>query len=70
MNGQLSIFDLNNDNNERKPCDYRFKRYIGQKVRFWRENEEGTITDIFPYYTYVKTSEGIKVGTPTTIAPL
>lgn len=65
--GQLSIFDLVK---EVKPCVYRFKRYIGQRVEFWREGIVGTITEIEPYYTTVATDYGEYIGTPTTICPV
>ena len=68
MYGQLTVWDILSD--EKKPCDYRFQRYIGQKVRFWRDDIVGTITGIEPYYTQVKTKYGILAGTPTTIAPM
>ena len=65
MKGQYSIFDLNKSEKQ-KPCEYRFKRYIGQKVLFWLIGEVDTITKIEPYYTI--TAKGL-VGTPTTICP-
>lgn len=74
MKGQLSIFDV--DTKEKKrwgPASYyRFKRYIGQRVKFWRDGETGTITEIEPYYTIVEPDNlgGAMVGTPTTICPL
>ena len=74
MKGQLSIFDV--DTKEKKqwgPASYyRFKRYIGQRVKFWRDGETGTITEIEPYYTIVKPDSGggDMAGTPTTISPI
>lgn len=74
MKGQLSIFDV--DTKEKKqwgPASYyRFKRYIGQRVKFWRDGETGTITEIEPYYTIIKPDNpgGAMVGTPTTICPV
>lgn len=72
--GQMTIFDMV-PRKERRPCDYRFKRYIGQRVRFYRWPGEWSgvyrITAIFPYYTYVKNWKGEElVGTPTTIGPV
>lgn len=56
MIGQLSIFDLGES---RRPCDYRFQRYIGQEV----EDRHGRhiIAEIQPYYT-IYTDR--MVGTP------
>lgn len=74
MDGQMSIFDI--DTKEKRqwgPASYyRFKRYIGQRVMFWRDKETGTITEIEPYYTIVKPDKpgGPSVGTPTTICPV
>ena len=34
MNGQYSIFDCHSKTEKLRPCDYRFRRYIGQKVKF------------------------------------
>jgi len=74
MKGQMSIFDI--DTGEKKEWGpssyYRFKRYIGQRVEFWRDGETGTITEIEPYYTIVKPDNGggDMVGTPTTIGPI
>lgn len=70
---QLNLFD--NDPKGR-PCDYRFMRYIGQRVMLTRgagktaRPLEGTITNIMPYYTYIKTAEGELVGTPTNVTPM
>lgn len=74
MKGQMSIFDI--DTGEKKKWGpssyYRFKRYIGQRVKFWRDGETGTITEIEPYYTIVKPDNGggDMAGTPTTICPI
>lgn len=64
--GQLSIFDCINDG---KPCRYRFKRYIGQKVRIMfgaypGTVKVGTITGIDEYYSTVKIGGREFVGTP------
>ena len=67
MKGQYSIFDINP---EKRPCEYSFRRYIGQKVVFTEyssrhKGEVGEIVEIFPYYTHIKMSDGqILVGTP------
>ena len=70
---QLNIFD--NDTKGR-PCEYRFIRYIGQKVILTRgagrdaHKVKGVITAIMPYYTYIRTAEGELIGTPTTVTPM
>lgn len=67
MNGQLSIFDAKE---KTRPCDYRFKRYIGQMVKF-HDGKVGRITEIHMYYTYIKIKSGkILVGTPHDIIPV
>lgn len=69
MKGQLSIFDVHDE--ELRPCYYRFRRYIGQKVRFNRscgDDGEHVITRIEPYYTSL--DDDLWVGTPTTIYPV
>lgn len=66
MDGQLSIFDVHDG--KLRPCDYKFKRYIGQKVRFncsCGDGGEHVITGIEEYYTIL--DDGRWVGTPTTI---
>lgn len=68
MEGQYTVWDIVGP--ERKPCEYSFPRYMGQKVRFFRDGDVGEIVQIMPYYTYVQTKRGILVGTPTTIAPM
>lgn len=68
MDGQYTVWDI--PSAERKPSEYSFPRYMGQKVRFWRDGIVGTIICIEPYYTQVKTKYGILAGTPTTIAPM
>ena len=70
---QLNIFD---NASEGRPCDYRFMRYIGQRVILTigagRDARplEGIITNIMPYYTYIKTAEGELIGTPTNVRPM
>lgn len=75
IEGQMSLFDIHNETEKRKPFEYGFKRYIGQRVMFNRvmfnDALVGEITEIGPYYTTVKTDDGeVLAGTPTTIAPL
>lgn len=65
MEGQISIFDFKQTNEKLKPCEYRFVRYIGQKV--WLLGEIKTIAEIGPYYTIMTDR---MVGTPTTIYPV
>lgn len=77
LNGQLTIFD--NPDNKKRPCEYSFRRYIGQEVVFitgWEKlkgmkpKAYGRIIRIEPYYTFVKTTGGKElVGTPGTIYP-
>lgn len=69
MVGQYTIWDIH-DGPKRKPCEYSFPRYIGQKVVFWRDGLQGVITEIGPYYTTVKVGREEYAGTPTTIAPV
>jgi hypothetical protein len=65
--GQLGIYDFVVDSS--RPCAYRFKRYIGQRVRFWRSGITGTVKEIKPYYTYVETDDGkLLVGSPYELA--
>jgi len=70
MNGQLSLFDIQTGNEKRKPYEYDFFRYIGQKVELWREGKVGIITKIEPYYTDVLVDDEEFIGTPTTICPV
>lgn len=75
--GQFSIFDVTPDEQQKKkPCEYSFKRYIGQpvvlpSVYFPNSREygcvHGTIHRIEPYYTIVKADGCYYVGTPTTM---
>lgn len=57
ITGQLTMYDTQTG----RPCDYSFRRYIGQRVRRWRTGEVARITEIKPYYTYL--DDGT-VGTP------
>ncbi|MBO7426219.1 MAG: hypothetical protein J6U23_11135 [Clostridiales bacterium] len=70
--GQLSIFDIHNPQQRRRPCEYDFKRYLGQEVLFFLTGHKGKIVSIEPYYTIVDpgTGEGYLAGTPTTICPV
>jgi len=69
MEGQTSLFDLS-DESKSSASTYKFQRYIGQKVKFWRTGEVGVITEIEPYYTTVATEKTLMAGTPTTIVPM
>ncbi len=70
IEGQLSLFDIRDTTKKRRPCEYSFERYIGQRVVF-KGGIAGTVTEIEPYYTTIKTDDGGELaGTPTTISPL
>lgn len=58
MEGQYSLFD-NAPIRKRKPCEYSFHRYVGQKVSSFGKTH--TIVDIDTYYTFF---EDRTVGTP------
>lgn len=73
MKGQLTIWDAKKPT---RPCDYRFQRYIGQKVELMigayghgHKILKGTITGIKPYYTDVKVGSKTYAGTPYNTAP-
>ena len=51
ITGQITMFDA--PEKASRPCDYRFARYVGQRVRRWRTGEIRRITEIKPYYTYL-----------------
>lgn len=70
MDGQLSLFDIPAEKGKRKPYEYDFLRYIGQKVELWRKGKVGIITKIEPYYTDILVDGEEYVGTPTTICPV
>lgn len=74
MEGQLSLFDLPREKGKRKPCEYSFKRYIGQKVKIHITEGEyiGEVTKIEPYYTHIRVPgyPHILAGTPTTCGPV
>lgn len=64
---QFSIYDVVVDRS--RPCAYRFKRYIGQRLQFWRSGITGTVKAIKPYYTYIETDDGVLlVGSPYELA--
>jgi len=66
MTGQLSLFDLHE---KKRPCDYGFQRYIGQRVGT-RDHGLCTITKIDTYYTDIRSTKGERlVGTPYDIWP-
>lgn len=69
--GQYSIFDIYPPGHKRKPCEYSFKRYIGQQVKVYcsRGDTIGRIKEIDKYYTIVQTKAGEIVGTPTNTSP-
>lgn len=71
--GQITIFDIPADPHKRRPCEYSFKRYAGQRVcvgNYGEEPKQGKITKIEPYYTHVTTDSGkLIVGTPTNTWP-
>lgn len=72
--GQLSIFDIQNPQQRRRPCDYGFKRYLGQKVHISISEGDfiGEVIKIEPYYTHIQVSgyPHILAGTPTTFGPV
>ena len=73
MDGQLSIFDIRDEAEKLPPSAYRFRRYIGQKVKFNPycgddDSKEHIVTGIEQYYTIL--DDGRWVGTPTTIYPV
>lgn len=74
MNGQLTMFDYHQDEEQLKPCEYKFKRYIGQKVELFFYPDKvlrGTITEIEQYYTIIQAEDGEEyVGTPTSVSPI
>lgn len=74
MTGQLSIFDIHLPKSTKSPCDYDWKRYIGQKVYVCVTSGDyiGVITEIAPYYTTIEVEEldCLLAGTPTTCYPV
>ncbi len=70
--GQLTLFDYSHAN--RRPCDYNFRRYIGQTVHLigvmGGDNVIGKVHMIEPYYTIVKLKGGLLMcGTPYNTVP-
>ena len=64
MEGQYSLFD-NVPSLKRKPCEYSFHRYIGQKVSSFGKTH--TIVGIDTYYTFFEDRTG---GTPHDTLPV
>ena len=66
LHGQLSIYDVAPDVELKpRPCDYRFRRYIGQRVRNvgkYHADYKGVIIGIEPFYTIVKTDNGREIA--------
>lgn len=62
INGQYSIFGADKETDS---CEYRFDRYIGQKVRDF--HGEHVIKEIEPHYTIFE--DGM-VGTPHNLSPV
>lgn len=60
---QYTIFDI--DQKKERPCDYSFKRYIGQKVLDRRGIHE--ISEVHEFYTYY--TDGT-CGTPHDMHPV
>lgn len=72
--GQLTIFDIPEDAHKRRPCEYDFKRFVGQRVRLYLYGTvkgfvRGTIVEIEKYYTIIKANGKLYAGTPTNTAP-
>ena len=68
--GQISMFDFLQPE-KRRPCDYRFRRYIGQRVGLRAKEGVFRITAIFQYYTHVVDDHGKTwIGTPYDIWPV
>ena len=68
MTGQYNFYDLDIDQ-DRRPCRYKFRRYIGQKVKTL--HGVGVITKIEQYYTVFRLEDGRTLcGTPHDLTPL
>jgi hypothetical protein len=67
---QLTIFDADIET-DRRPCRYKFHRYVGQKVSTTRHGI-CTIRKINDsYYTYLETKDGeLIMGTPYDMAEI
>lgn len=66
MKGQYSMFD---NGKPESPCEYSFKRYIGQTVTFANPHHAlygliGEIVEILPYYTIVSVNGRRYATTP------
>lgn len=68
IEGQMSLFDIDIEQ-DRRPCRYKFHRYIGQRVNSL--HGPATITKIdHTYYTEIRTDDGRDlVGTPHDLSP-
>lgn len=71
LEGQLTIFDIRGTHDFRRPCDYRFQRYIGQRVKFTGKyvrsrGRIGKVVRIEPYYTELVMEDNHEtlIGTP------
>ena len=64
IRGQYDLFG-NRPEVKRRPCEYSFTRYIGQKVR--DRHGKHTIAEIEPYYTIY--NDGT-IGTPHDMEPV
>lgn len=68
--GQMSIFDIMPKDEDPKPCEYSFQRYVGQRVQL-SNGEYGKIMTIEDYYTTVEGDNGrYMIGTPSTMYPV
>lgn len=72
--GQISIFDVLPKSRPKRPCEYGFARYIGQRVMGWHGYDGRAITGILkiteikPYYTIAVDENGEEYAlTPTTM---
>ena len=69
IEGQMSLFDIDIEQ-DRRPCRYKFHRYIGQRVNGL--HGPATIIRIdHIYYTDIRTDDGRDlVGTPHDLSPM
>lgn len=63
--GQYTLWDMSPTIKKRRPCEYSFRRYIGQKVK--DHLGEHTISEIGTFYTYF--TDGL-CGTPHDLTPV
>lgn len=71
IEGQMNALDFMK-RERRRPCEYTFFRYIGQRVRLFMHPGfvSGRITDFNDYYTEIQTDDGeIYVGGPIDTSP-